>query len=326
MAFVKLETCSHPGDRSQIRSLSVFLLTFLWLSGTACGQRDSSSPRGASNSSGEIRTNAADKAQESLRQLVVAESGWPKIHAAEAAIAIGDVSSVRSAFQARQESPDPVDLRIGIWRVRARIAETPEERQTWIGYIEKAFLDRSSPDRLDAIETLAKLKVALTDECREAARQMAKEESLGNALLAHWALAVSGDNGALEKIVEALHSTAPLARERAAYALRWLRVRSPDVLNALAEITNNEPNDTAAFPYLLSAALILHADPASEGKWLQQLERVLETGSTPARFEACQTLMHFDGVPLSQFAALSNHPDADVRIGAAWAMAFRHSR
>src|SRR5690606_16176715 len=48
--------------------------------------------------------------------------------------------------------------RIGIWRVLVQAASSEQERRKWKNKIAEVYVDTTSPDRLHAIETLAKLK------------------------------------------------------------------------------------------------------------------------------------------------------------------------
>lgn len=266
---------------------------------------------------------ATTRARAVLHQIVAQERSWIQIHAAEALIATGESAAIRAIFVSEQAKADLSDYRIGAWRVRANTAESTDERSHWIGRIEKVFHDPTSPDRLDAIESLSKLGFVVTGQTRAMVRTLAAEASEGDALFALWALALAGEPGALERMTASLASANGVARQRAAYAFRWLRPKSAAILQALARGTNAEPPDTDAYPYLLSAALLLNADPQYIAAWQAKLEKVLATGETWARYEASQSLMPRYGLAdLPRLLPLLEHSESDTRIGAAWSILY----
>lgn len=266
---------------------------------------------------------APSRARAVLDQIVAGERSWKRIHAAEALIAIGEGPSIRAIFSRDHAASDLSDYRIGAWRIRANTAESPDERSRWIGKIEEVFRDPASPDRLDAIESLSKLGFVVSGRTRAMVRTLAAEAPEGDALFAWWALALAGEPGALERMTASLASANGMARQRAAYALRWLRPRSPAILQALARAANAEPFDTDAYPYLLSAALLLNADPQYSAAWQAKLENVLATGETWARYEASQSLMpRYALADLPRLMPLLENPESDTRIGAAWSILY----
>ncbi|MDB6169563.1 MAG: hypothetical protein JWM88_2427 [Verrucomicrobia bacterium] len=271
-------------------------------------------------------SSAAARAREVLRQVATHGESWKMIHAAEALVALGEGPAVRALFTAN-EAADRSDYRIGAWRVRARTAESPEERSRWIGKIEAVLLDPASPDRLDAIETLSKLNCVISGPTLAASRQLAAGLSESDGTFPLWALALANEPGALERLAGVLTSANSQARGRAAYALRWLRPSSPQVLRALAQAADAEAADTDALPYMLGAALALNADPLRAGAWQARLEKILAAGETSARYEACQTLMVRYGIAdLPRFQPLLEDPESDTRVGAAWSVLFIEAR
>ncbi|WP_262245749.1 hypothetical protein [Parapedobacter soli] len=96
-----------------------------------------------------------------LKSLLYSESGWVKVHVAEYLIwSMSFLPEVKEEFMKEETLfSGEFQYRIGIWRVLAQVADTPEERQTWITKIRDVYDTIDSPDRLHAIETLAKLKV-----------------------------------------------------------------------------------------------------------------------------------------------------------------------
>lgn len=276
----------------------------------------------------ETEINAAVvQAKAVLLQVLTHERNWQQIHAAEALIAVGEGATVRAAFANDQVVSEQSDYRIGIWRVRAAVAQSPVERKQWLAKIEAAFCDPRSPDRLDAIESLSKLRFVASGETLRMVRQLAEESSEGDKLFTLWALALAEDPGAMERIIAALASADIFARQRAAYALRWLHASSGPALQALARATQAEPAGTYPYVYLLSAALALNADPPQSRDWQAKLEAVLASGPAPARFEAIQYLMTtYDRTDVLRLKPQLNDSECDTRIAAAWGMLNVHYR
>ncbi|MDI1334888.1 MAG: hypothetical protein PSU94_01790 [Lacunisphaera sp.] len=259
------------------------------------------------------------RAKAVLMKVMTQERSWKQVHAAEALIAVGESVAVRTVFANEPEAADLADYRIGIWRVRAAIALSRPERKQWLNKIEAAFCDPRSPDRLDAIESLSKLGFAVSGETLAKVRQLAATAPEGDKLFALWALAKAEEPGAIERIIAALDSTDIFARQRAAYALRWLHVESMPVKQGLVRAVQAEPVDTYPYVYLLSAALVLDADPSQRGLWRGKLEKVLATGPASARFEAIQCLMTGYGrADVPRLAPMLQDGETDTRISAAW--------
>ena len=265
--------------------------------------------------------NPAAQARQTLRQILDQDRTWSRIHAAEALVAEGEGETVRRAFEAEAATADSSPFRVGVWRGLANTAPTAVDRSQWAAKVEATIVRPGDPERLDAIETLCRLRVRGASPTLAALKKMTATDPEGDALLSWWALAFAGEPGALDHIVASLSSHDPLARERAAYALRWLEAKETTVHEALARSADAEPDGSTAYPYVLSAALRLHADAARTGEWRKGLEKILAHGSGEARYEACQALML--GYSPSDFARLQpllGDADPDARIGAAWAI------
>lgn len=100
-------------------------------------------------------------AQADLRELLHTQAEWVKVHVAEFLIWENRyVDEVRTVFlQEEKEFGKQPRYRIGIWRVLAQAAKTPEERKRWTDRIRAVYDDPACTDRLHAIETLAKLRI-----------------------------------------------------------------------------------------------------------------------------------------------------------------------
>lgn len=107
-----------------------------------------------------IDTNMKNKAIADLKSLLYAQEKWIKVHVAEFLIWEDQlITEVRNEFLDEHDRfGDIPQYRIGIWRVLAQAAPNAEERESWIGKIVEVYHNTHSPDRLHAIETLAKLR------------------------------------------------------------------------------------------------------------------------------------------------------------------------
>ena len=256
-----------------------------------------------------------------LQDLAQSGTDWPRIHAAEALIALGEKASVEAQFHAAEPALARSPCRVGAWRVLACAAATPDDRRRWIAKIEAEFLDLGSSERTNALETLCKLGWRLDAREVAAARVLLEHSGPDDRNLLHWNLGLGGDPDALAALAAALASTDLELRGSAAYALRWLEPPDPATRRAVELAAGREPADTAAYPYIVSAALSLIPGSTHAAAWRRELERVIATGSAAARYEAAQALMlQYEAAhwPEALFVPLLDAPEADARIAGAW--------
>ena len=285
-------------------------------------------PPSAAGAAGRSRFEGANAAHVALAERALAvledalerEEGWVRIHAAESLIDVGERARIRRQFERELPQLEASAFRIGAWRVLARSAASPDERARWVRKIEAVFLDPTSPDRLQAIETVGKLGVRLTGPAAAATREMADSIPLQDALFPLWARYLAGDNEALLQLGNALQAENPDARRRAGFVLRWLAPEAPWLREKLARAADREPADTVAHPNLAGAALLLDVDPARAAAWLASVERALEAGPQNVRLAMCYTLLKVYGsADLPRLTKFFDDPEGDTRIGTAWA-------
>jgi SSS family solute:Na+ symporter len=248
-------------------------------------------------------------------------TGWVRIHAAEALLDHGQSQVAADLLQAEADTAAPPH-RIGVWRVLARATGTAAERQEFRERIRRNLLDSQAPDRLHAAESLAKLDLATPAE-RPAIKQWlaAADEATSAYLL--WLLVIS--SGSFERasdetlLANLLDSTNSVARLRAAFALGRIQVISTASLGRLKRRLESEPDDSSARPYLLGAVL-LHSSRNSAGAadWRRQLAGYLDKGKPNEQLEAATVLGRCGtSAELTELAPLLENPEADARIGAA---------
>lgn len=318
-------------EKTNLSKPGLLLCCYLALGPTAPGQShpDASPPATKPGHTGDqaimspsaepiTPTKLAARANAILHEIMDHDRTWVGIHAAEALAACGEASFVHERFRQAAAAEKPPFPRIGTWRVLATTAPTIQQRTIWIGHIEQVFLDPQAPDRKQAIESLAKLGHRVTGTVLLAAKQMAAEPPEMNTILPVWCLHNSGEPEMTGRLQQALGSNDPVARQRAAYALRWIRPTDPVLLAALARAAAREPAGTLPRTFLLSAAVVLQADPARQPGWKAELEATLHTGPVAASFEAGQALATCSRVDdLPGLARLLEHPERDTRVAAA---------
>jgi len=250
-----------------------------------------------------------------------AVESWIKIHAAEALLAGGETAAVRAQMLQMRSTLDSRVYRVGVWRVLANTSATLPERSACVAEVERIFLNPASPDRSQALETLCKLRHRVAGPTLAAVRQIAADSAAPLRGLALWALRLADEPGALEALTALLRSPDERQRLIAAYALRMLRETDPAALAVLADAARREAPASAAYPYVVSAAFALGADPTRRA----DVQKVLanESSADAARFEACQGLLSQvkrDDRPA--FAALLASAGPDTRVGAALAILY----
>lgn len=258
------------------------------------------------------------RARSVLHQIMESERSWVKIHAAEALIGNGEAEEIRAQFLRELPGTEASIFRVGVWRVLANTTHSADERASWIAKIERTYRDPTSPDRIQAIETLCKLACRVSGPTLEIVRREAAGAPSVQMVLALWSAQLAGEPKVLESLTALLASQDPLLRGDAAYGLRWLHLSDPAMRQALVRAAAAEAADTSAYPYILAAALTVDADPAQTANWEAKLDQIMQTGSTDARFEVSRTLKHrYKIADLSRITELLDNPANDIRVGAA---------
>ncbi|WP_164103678.1 sodium:solute symporter family transporter [Candidatus Laterigemmans baculatus] len=295
-------------------------------------------------------------------------SPWVRIHAAEALLWHGDRELVAEVFAPTGDNlagdnlagdnlagglaTDEPEVRIGVWRIRAQLADQPALRQERLEPIRQALRDPAGPDRVHAAEALAKLGASLTGEDRQAAEQLADSPDPAVAAYALWLLADAGETAARERLLGLLEAEDPIARLRAAFAIRNLQ--QPPTASERARVeaaAASEPNDSPAKVYLLGTAWLLtprgglaagnepaaestaqeadlasqEADLASPGRsrngWGDAVRAQLTSPATGDRYAAAMAIGDGgDWSDVDQLRPLLESDDADVRLAAAHAI------
>jgi SSS family solute:Na+ symporter len=249
-----------------------------------------------------------------LERALQGERGWARIKAAEALV---DHDNASRAYEALIGDVDtaPSEERIGVWRVLARAAPTATDRQKFLDQIRTAAFTAGGPDRVHAVEALAKLG-AYRDADRSAIEAMASGDP-AVAAFPRWYLALTGRRGDEARLVELLDAADPVARWRAAYATARLKEPSAAARVAIAARAGREPVDSSARTVVVSAAY-LTANDADRDRWHRLLIEALISGSEASRVVGLESLGKL-GTPadLAFLAAAIASADANVRVAAA---------
>ena len=255
-----------------------------------------------------------------LTDVLETDSSTKQIHAAEVLIAHGRAPAVHQWFEQSSEVVDDKPIRrVVVWRARARSAPTAAEREMWVNRILALTATPGLPDRVHAIESIAKLGVEPPPELIPVLQHWVAVGPEREQVFVHWALwSVDPPPHPGELLATWLTSTDPITRLRAAYITRWLGAPEPafDTLVRLADDT--EDNDQIAAIIVASAAL-LQPVPADAPAWRAHLERITQGDDPAATYHALQGLMpSYDQADLARIAHLLQDDAADVRVAAAW--------
>lgn len=264
---------------------------------------------------------SAESLRDAARGALVAalreEQGWVRVHAAEALVTEGESALVSAALP--PAGPDASWPRVGYWRVRAMGAGSAEDRAVAVRQVIGIWLEPRDPaERLQALESLCKLREPLTGPTLAAVRRATVEGPEAERVFAWWALALTPGDESWQRLVLALAASDPAARIRAAHALRWLRLDRAEVRTALSDAADREPAGTAAEAYVLSAAFLLVPAAPHAAVWRKRLEYLARRGSW--RIEPSVALMEV-WLP-AEVAALrpALAEKGDERIAAAWSI------
>ncbi|QDT56239.1 Sodium/glucose cotransporter [Caulifigura coniformis] len=244
-----------------------------------------------------------------LRSALESQSGWPRIHAAEALIAQGYPEETLETYRPLADN-SPAEERIGVWRILAQAEPGRAARRAMVERVRAAFLDPDGPDRLHAVETLAKLQFAVPDEDRAQVVEYARRNP-AEAAFAHWLLANSGDDASRQTLAATLKDPDPVARLRASFALSSLPgPRTSTEQAAIADAAQAEPADSPSRVMLVGAAA--KAVNVSE-PFRAELLKLVQSTDVERRRQAA-TWLGDVGRPADQAALITLADDDDPRV------------
>jgi len=272
----------------------------------------------------QVDASLRERAVSKIRRVLEQEQKFVKVHAAEFLLALDYVEGVQQVFLKELElhGTEP-QYRIGIWRVLARAAAREEERKEWVKKIRDVFMDPAAPDRLHAVETLAKLGYAVSKKEPEelaAMEQAARPEAAPLTPYAAWVLLNSGQPDAEKaeaRLAALLDSDDVDIRMGAAYAFRHQPAVSAAAQKKLLAAVEREPAESKARVFVVAAAAI-HAPGDQRASLKAELVRRVAAGSEEDRVEAGRALAEIaDSSDLPLMVPLIDDPSADLGATAA---------
>lgn len=253
-----------------------------------------------------------------LRTMLRKETGWVRVHAADALTEHGVKAEVAAVYAPLVDAAPPPD-RIGVWRSMTRSAPDGKSRRQHIQRVRRVMLDEKATDRVTAAETIAKLNAGDPADLPALWKWI---ESTGDsdAAMALWLIAITGDapqrRKAEARLAHALRSTDPIARQRAAFSLGRMETICPASVAEILRRTAEEPADSPARVFVFIAAL-LH-DPAGPRKWADTLRRIVKNGPAADQLHAAIALgQRGDESDLALLEHLAKTSGGDPAIGGA---------
>jgi solute:Na+ symporter, SSS family len=264
------------------------------------------------------------RAVEELRELLRQQTGFVKVHAAESLLAFGYPQGVHEMFIQEWKDHQHVNIyRTAIMRVLSQSSTTPVERSEWSNRLRDIFVDPGQPDRLHAIEALAKLGYHVDTADRKVFEDAAKSDKPDLATFARWTLASTEYKLQEPFFVQSLRATDPTARYCAAYVLRQSPAISTAARNALTVAAQIETPGTLAFTYLNSASFAVSAttDVSEARRGRAELEKLANIGTRDEVREACAGFAAGGtAADLALMTHLLSNSDPDIRESAAHAI------
>jgi len=311
----------RTGYKPVLRSLLLLLLASL-IALSAYSQSVAADPVA------KVTPDLRDNSIRTLRDVLEREDRWVKVHAAEFLLELDYPDRVEETFlRELDRNGEEPEYRIGIWRVLAKATYDPKAKARWISRIREVFLDPDAPDRLHAVETLAKLGVTVPAGTESSKARTERDAFEGVAAgddamtpFARWVLVNSDPNHDDALLGELLASEDARIRGLAAYAIRHLPAISANTQKALTSAAEAEPEDSE-WRVHLACAMAIHGLPDTRDKWTAELRRRATSGETSQRYQACQTLARLaTGDDMELLTGCLGASEADVRSAAAYAI------
>ncbi len=207
-----------------------------------------------------------------LRNLLLHQQEWIKVHAAEYLLWTDYASGVDSVFTKEERTlHETPKYRIGIWRVLAQATDIPSEREKWIQRILAAHLDTNGNDRIHAVESLAKLGFSVYPEYQELTTMSVSEGSSPLALYTRWSIAYASPEKAAETVAfmvdlinEPLYGDDELSPRIASFILRQLGIKQLKQWETLRDAALQSSHSAGLRASLLATAWITAPETASK--------------------------------------------------------------
>jgi len=194
------------------------------------------------------------EAQQVLVESLEATGQWSSVHAAEYLISVGRSDLVVEAFRV-QDNVETPQYRIGVWRVLAQAEPSQLKRSEYVERIREVLLDEEAPDRLHALESLAKLRVQIESMAEQAIVEgFAKQASQGEFAFANWRLTQQQKSlPRLTRLAQGLSSEDEIQRLRVAFVLSQCAPLPDPIQVKITKCFQEEAAESLAYPYVAIA-------------------------------------------------------------------------
>lgn len=279
----------------------------------------------------EMRPLLRQQCVELMQQTLQNESRWVKVHAAEFLISLDYRDGVHDAFTAESARlGDEPQYRIGIWRVLASLER--HNRSAYaarLGQIREVFLDDAAPDRIHAVETLAKLGYQFSEplsgsELREDLMMevspftnFARQGPAAGRAYALWVLLNNHDPHAEGDLASALAADDEMTQLTAAYALRHQDAISARTFDALRSAVTKASSDSKARVYLLTATFKhwpVQEISAQQEQLQTELLAMLDQGAPGEQYEVSRLFAEMGDEFSESLIKVLNRDDVSVDV------------
>jgi len=184
-------------------------------------------------------------------------SEWEKVHAAEYLLNLGYTDNIRKIFLNEEgKLGSEFYYRIGIWRVLYQVTSKANEKDQWLDSIARVFKITTSPDRIHAAETLAKLKKSPTSFSVSSTDSILNSNHNSLWIFTYWGTAYSSEEDMLRvknKLIDIIlyNNESDDIRNFAMYALFKMKNLDKENWNLLFDKLLVESNNQ----YLISCIL-----------------------------------------------------------------------
>jgi len=282
-----------------------------------------------------------EQALTELRTVLKNNAMWVKVHAAEYLVWLHqDINDVQKVYEEeyRQYQNEP-KYRIGISRVLYQTETDPAKKKACLDKVLTIFGDTTSPDRIHAAETLAKLKTSPAVLYPQATDASLKDTSRILQTYTLWATSYTSkeveEKNKQEFIRMAFEDADPIIRKISAYVLLKSKDLTPGEWESFAAKALEEPASGGLRNNLLQAAFVTYTggDETIHQKIKTEITSNWKQFNAGERIELAQALAEKggckDAVILAAF--LNNEENnnlydaqspsgADVRAAAAYAI------
>lgn len=216
------------------------------------------------------RTDEVEKlAFDTLLKTSKDSSFWVKIHALEFLLQTGHQDIVcRQMEEDKQTITALPQKRIGYWRILFKTEQKAEVKEELINNLYAVYTNANAPDRVHAVEALAKLGYSLKNK-----GSISEEDSILN-YYADWASVLPtshSDTLDYDRIFTVLQSTQIEARKIMAYGISYMGLFPEAKWVQLVDFVLKEPLSSPVAVYLLSGAV--NACPARD-KYSNEMEEI----------------------------------------------------